>query len=226
MDLSRTLVMACATVIEEMLPLLPEGMAHQVFDFGLHVDPEALRHTLQAAIDAASPRYETILLGYGICSRAIVGLRADGCRLVAPRVDDCIALFMGSRAAYCAQHRSEPGTYYLTKGWIEVGDTPFSVYEQSVQRYGQARAERVYRAMMGHYKRLALINTGRYELDKYRAYARQTAEQFGLRYEEIEGSDALIRKMICGPWDGEFVIVEPGETFRLESFLRAPAQGP
>jgi len=52
MDYTRTLVMACATVIEEMLPLLPPGMQHQVFDFGLHVNPERLRRTLQAAIDA------------------------------------------------------------------------------------------------------------------------------------------------------------------------------
>jgi hypothetical protein len=165
MDPSRTLVMACATVIEEMLPLLPEGMAHQVFDFGMHVDPDKLRHTLQAAIDAASGEYDTVLLGYGMCSQAIVGIRARDCRLVAPRVDDCIALLLGSRAAYSTQNRIEPGTYYLTKGWIEVGDTPFTAYAQNIQRYGQARAERVYQAMMGNYTRLALINTGQYELD-------------------------------------------------------------
>ena len=68
MENSRTLVMACATVIEEMLPLLPEVMDHQVFDFGLHVNPDKLRSTLQSAIDAVSGQYETIILGYGMCS--------------------------------------------------------------------------------------------------------------------------------------------------------------
>jgi hypothetical protein len=222
-DQSRTLVMACATVIEEMLPLLPEGMQHQVFDFGLHVYPDKLRRTLQDAIDAVSGRYDTIILGYGMCSQAIVGIKANGCRLVIPRVDDCIAIFLGSRTAYTTQSRAEPGTYYLTKGWIEVGDTPFSEYDRSVQRYGKERAERIYRLMLGNYKRLALINTGQYELEKYRDYAKRTAERFGLRYEELEGADTLVRKMLLGPWDDEFVVLESEETFTLQQFLRPDA---
>jgi hypothetical protein len=224
MDHSRTLVMACATVIEEMLPLLPEGMQHQVFDFGLHIYPEKLRQTLQEAIDAVSGQYETIILGYGLCSLAIVGIRANGCRLVVPRVDDCIAIFLGSRNAYNTQVRCEPGTYYLTKGWIEVGDTPFSEHEKSIRRYGKERAERIFKLMMGNYKRLALINTGQYEMEKYREYTRRTAEQFGLRYEEIDGSDELVKKMLFGPWDEAFVVIEAGETFNIQQFL-SPGKG-
>lgn len=220
MNISRTLVMACATVIEEMLPLLPEGMDHQVFDFGLHVNPDKLRSTLQAAIDAVSGKYDTIILGYGLCSQAVIGIRANGCRLVCPRVDDCIAIFLGSRKAYNTQCRAEPGTYYLTKGWIEVGDTPFSEYERTVQRFGKERAERIYKIMMGNYKRLALINTGQYELEKYREYAQRIAARFGLRFEEIEGSDALVKKTILGPWDDEFVVIEPGEIFTLQQFFQ------
>jgi hypothetical protein len=220
MDNSRTLVMACATVIEEMLPFLPEGMDHQVFDFGLHVYPDKLRSTLQAAIDAVSGQYDTIILGYGMCSQAVIGIKANGCRLVCPRVDDCIAIFLGSRKAYTTQSRAEPGTYYLTKGWIEVGDTPFSEYAHAVERYGKERAERIFKVMLRNYKRLALINTGQYELEKYREYARHTAERFGLRYEEIEGSDALVKKTLFGPWDDDFVLLEPGETFTLQQFFR------
>jgi hypothetical protein len=219
LDPSRTLVMACATVIEEMLPLLPQGMQHKIFDFGLHVYPDKLRRTLQEAIDAVSGQYDTIILGYGLCSQAIVGLKANGCRLVVPRVDDCIAIFLGSRTAYNTQSRAEPGTYYLTKGWIEVGDTPFSEYDRTAQRHGKERAERLFKLMLANYKRLALINTGQYELENYRDYARRTAERWGLRYEEIEGSDTLVRKMLFGPWDGEFVVIEPGETFNLRQFL-------
>lgn len=220
MDLSRTLVMACATVIEEMLPLFPPGMQHQVFDFGLHIHPEKLRSTLQEAIDAASGEYATIILGYGMCSQGLIGIKANDCHLVAPRVDDCIAIFLGSRTAYTTQCRAEPGTYYLTKGWIEVGDTPFSEYERTAERYGKDRAERMFKWMMGNYKRLALINTGQYQLDRYRDYTRHNAERFGLRYEEIQGSDALVKKMLFGPWDDEFVVIEPGETFALRQFLR------
>jgi hypothetical protein len=220
MDYTRTLVMACATVIEEMLPLLPPGMQHQVFDFGLHVNPERLRRTLQAAIDAVNEPFETIILGYGLCSQAIIGISSPTCTLVAPRVDDCIAIFLGSRSAYKEQSQAEPGTYYLTKGWIEVGDTPFAEHDRLIQRYGKERAERMLQLMLANYKRLALIDTGQYELERYRDYARQAAERFNLRFEEIEGSNALVKKMIYGPWDDEIVLAPPGQPFRYDQFFR------
>lgn len=217
---ARTLVLACATVIEEMQPFLPQGMHHQVFDFGLHDRPEKLRQILQQAIDVLDGKYETIILGYGMCSQGIIGLRANKCRLVAPRVDDCIAIFLGSRTAYSAQTQAEPGTYYLTKGWIEVGDNPFSDYDRYVLRYGKERADRIYKLMMGNYKRLALVSTGHKDQEKYRQITREMADRFGLRYEEIEGSRELVRKMVSGPWDEDFVLIEPGETFCLQQFLR------
>jgi len=220
MDPARTLIMACATVIEGMLPHLPANMQRQVFDFGLHVNPDKLRSTLQEAVDAVSRQYETILLGYGLCSQAVIGLRANGCSLVVPRVDDCIAIFLGSRTAYRCQSQAEPGTFYLTKGWIEAGDTPFAENDRMIQRYGPERARRIIQLMLANYKRLALINTGQYELDRYREYARQTAERFGLRFEEIEGSDTLVKKMISGFWDDEFVVIQPGETIAYEHFFR------
>ncbi len=215
-----TLVIACATVIEEMLPLLPPEVGHRVLDFGLHTDPARLRQALQQAIDEVDPAVDTIILGYGLCSQGVIGLRSARSLLVVPRVDDCISIFLGSGAAYREQARSEPGTYYLTKGWIEVGESPFSEHEKMVQRYGPKKAERIYRIMLKNYTRLALINTGHYDLERYRDYARRTAERFSLRYEEIEGSTDMVRKMINGPWDEEFIVVQPGETIALDHFFR------
>ena len=223
-DPRHTKVIACATVIEELLPLLPPGMSHQVLDFGLHVNPQALKRSLQEAIDEAPPSAGTILLGYGLCSQAVVGLRANGCTLVVPRVDDCIALFLGSDAAYRQQSRAEPGTYYLTKGWIEAGDSPFDEYDGLVERFGPERAGWLIGQMLKNYTRLALIDTGQYELERYRAYARQKAAHFGLRYEEIPGSSALIERMLCGPWDGEFVVARPGETIAFSDFRTASCE--
>jgi len=74
MHASRTLVLACATVLEEILPLLPEGMDHLELDFGLHLRPQNLKQALQDAIDEASQEADTILLGYGLCSMAVAGL--------------------------------------------------------------------------------------------------------------------------------------------------------
>ena len=219
MNKTRKLVIACATVIEEMLPLLPPDVGHRILDFGLHVHPDRLRQALQDAIDESKGQADTIVLGYGFCSQGVIGVRATDCRLVVPRVDDCIAIFLGSCLAYQQQSRSEPGTYYLTKGWIEVGDSPFAEYERMVANYGPEHAERIFRLMLKNYKRLALINTGQYGLERYRDYARRTAGRFGLRYEEIEGSTELVKKMVNGPWDDEFVVAQPGQVIQFEDFF-------
>jgi hypothetical protein len=225
MDEAKKLVIACATVIEEMRPLLPPEMGYQVLEFGLHTDPDKLRQTLQKSLDRVKGRYEIIILGYGLCSQGVIGLQADKSTLIVPRVNDCISIFLGSGSAYQQQFQSEPGTYYLTKGWIEVGDSPFAEYERMVERYGHKRADRLLRLMLQNYKRLALINTGQYELINHRDYARRIAERFGLQYEEIEGSTALVTKMLHGPWDDDFVVVQPGEVIQYDHFFPKELEG-
>lgn len=216
---TRRLVIACATVIEEMLPFLPENVSSETLDFGLHLRPQELKKSLQEKIEQASQYADVLLLGYGLCSMAVVGLRATTAHLVIPRVDDCIAIFLGSCNAYREQARKEPGTYYLTKGWIEVGDTPFQEYHRLVEKYGEAKAKYMIQLMLKNYTRLGFINTGQYEIDRYRDYARKTADQFNLRFEEIDGSAALVKKMVFGPWDADFLVVAPGQTVQYTDFV-------
>ena len=113
---------------------------------------------------------------------------------------------------------SEPdGSYYVTRGWMKMDTTQF---DQAVKRYGSERADDLYRVMFAEYKRLALINTGSYKLDDVRYYAVNAARQFGLRFEEIQGSTDLSRKLLHEPWSSEeFVIREPGSTTELTDFL-------
>jgi hypothetical protein len=217
----RTKIIACATVIEEMLTILPTGMATEVLDFGLHLKPTGLKETLQTAIDANCADYDTLLLGYGLCSMAVVGLTARDCTVIIPRVDDCIAIFLGSKDAYTEQTKKEPGTYYLTKGWIEVSDTPFEEHKRLVEKYGEKQADRIMSLMLKHYTRLAYIDTGQQDQERYREYAQKTAQKFNMRFEEITGSDALIRKMVFGPWDDEILVASPGHTIQYVDFKTA-----
>lgn len=214
-------IIACATVIEEMLPIMPPQMNYEVLDFGLHVNPDELRSTLQSVINASASSTEIIILGYGLCSRAVVGLKTEDCTLIVPRVDDCIAIFLGSESVYRKEQRSVPGTYYLTKGWLKTGSTLFDEYDVLAKQYGQNKARCIISRILKNYTRLAFINTCQFELESYRARARDIARRFDLRYEEIQGSDTLIRKMIFGPWDNDFVIAHPGQAISFSDFHKA-----
>lgn len=215
-----TRIIACATVAEELgrLGVNPEKMT--VLEFGLHLDPERLRETLQAEIDSVGGDGD-ILLGYGLCSYAVAGIESGRHRLVIPKVQDCISLFLGSEAERMAVLEREPGTYFLTKGWIEASQGAIEEYARLCERYGEARARRVAKAMLANYTRLALINTGNYHLDDYREFARAEAELLELSYEEIPGSNRLLLKLLAGDWDSEFVVVESGSVVQAEAFSPA-----
>jgi hypothetical protein len=216
-DPAHSKVIACSTVIEEMLPIMPPGLAYQKMEFGLHINPQKLNQALQEAIDACGPEIKTVILGYGLCSRAVAGLVSANCRLIIPRVDDCIGLFLGSVDEYNLQHKNSPGTLYLTKGWIEAG-TPLAEREEMSKRYGEARARSLYKQMIRNYTRLVFINTGNYEIAHYREKSREVAAELELHFEEIKGSNSLIRRSLYGPWDGDFVIAPPGQKITFMDF--------
>jgi hypothetical protein len=211
-------LIACSAVIEELESMIPSGMELKVLEFGLHIDPKKLKKAIQEAIDESLPPIEVIILGYGLCSQAVVGLGSRTCSLVIPRADDCIALFLGSAEAYRRQNQQAPGTYYLTRGWIKGGGNPFDEFNKLEQVYGAGRARDILNQMLKNYTRIGLIDTGQYNLDGCREYARDYAQKMNLRYEEIPGSDSFLRAMLFGPWDHRFVVVPPNRNISFFDF--------
>ena len=72
--------------------------------------------------------------------------------------------------------------------------------------------------MYANYTRIALINTGNYNIDVYRDFAQAMAEFLNLRFEELPGSNRMLLKMLDGDWDEEFLVVPAGEPITLEPF--------
>jgi len=63
-----------------------------------------------------------------LCGNGLNGIRAGQHILLIPRADDCIAILLGSYQVYKQEFQSAPGTYYLSKGWLESGSNPLSEY--------------------------------------------------------------------------------------------------
>jgi hypothetical protein len=160
-----------------------------------------------------------IILSYGLCSNGILGVKSERHSIVIPRVHDCIALFLGSWEKYVLEHQKEPGTYYLTKGWIEEGKSPLGIYHEYSERYGTETAEWAIKEELKNYTRIALVDTGLHLGESHREHARENARFLNLRYEEINGSLAYFEKMLRGWWDKDFIILKPGEEVTLEQFL-------
>jgi hypothetical protein len=217
----RVLVLACAVVEAEVRRHVDGRAQCLFFDYGLHRTPENMAKALQAEIDRVSEAdVDGIVLGYGLCSNGIVGVCSARHRLIIPRIHDCISLFLGSPAAYHEQSTAHPGTYYLTPGWIDKGETPLSKFQSYAASYGEETARWILHEEMKHYTRIALIDTGAYpDLDPYREVARRNAEFLGLLYEELRGEPEYFKKLAAGPWEPGFLILQKGVAVQQEMFF-------
>jgi hypothetical protein len=210
----------CSVMKDEIAPHLTAGDTLSVLPHSLHRTPDKMRETLQEEILKADTwEGDAIILGYGLCSNGAAGLRAGRHSVVIPRVHDCISLFLGSATRYLQEHGKEPGTYFLTRGWIDEKKTPLYSIEEYAERFDRETAEWVIREELKNYTRIALVDSGLGLEERHRAHALETSRFLGLRLEELKGSLALFQKMAAGPWDGEFVVLNPGEESKQEAFL-------
>jgi hypothetical protein len=215
-------IIACETLRDEYSRVAPHVEVEFVQGL-LHDYPDKLRAELNARI-AATPGRRTILLGYGRCSNGTAGLQAGPHRLVLPAVDDCISLLLGSRRRYLQEFAAHPGTYYYTRGWVDYIDDPYQEYLKMVPRRGEQKARRIAQLILANYTRVALIDTGTYPLDQYEPYVAGVAAFYGVSKELLQGSLRLFEKLVHGPHDEEFLVVEPGGVLDENLFWALPTE--
>ena len=223
----KLLIIACGVLEAELTAVSAPGVRFEFLEQGLHRTPDKMPAVIQEKIHQADGGIDYIVLGYGLCGNGIVGVKAEKQPLVVPRAHDCIGLFLGSFEAHLKETHKAPGTYFLTKGWIEQGKSPLVLFEEYVQRYGRETAEWAFHEEYKNYTRLVLVDTGAYDLAVYREHARENAAFLGVAYEEIKGSPAYFEKMVEGQWDKDkFIILQPGEEVAQRMFLLVGADLP
>lgn len=196
-------------------------------DYGLHRVPDKLSHTVQEAIDDVHEP-SLIVLGYGLCGNGLKGIQSRQHTLLIPRTDDCIAILLGSYQSYMKHFSQEPGTYYLTKGWLEAGSDPLKEYQEVRDKYGEEDAQWIMDTQYQHYKRLVLVAHQRDELEEYRPQAQEVAaycSRWGMDYQEILGSDRYLARLLetaasLDKADEDFLVIPPQNEIRQEMFVR------
>ena len=138
---ARVALVACPAVVRELADDRRAALNAVELDVALHRTPQRLTAALQEAIAQveADPAIDAVVLGYGLCSNAVLGLRAGRLPLIVPRVDDCVALVLGSNEAFLEQAGIAAGTYYLSRGWIDSRCTVFHEHDAMAAKYGEAR---------------------------------------------------------------------------------------
>lgn len=233
-------IIACEIAVREICHVAartPNIVDVEFLTQGYHDTPNHGRAEIQKRIDAIAPgRYDAILLGYGLCSSILPGLRATHTPLVVPRAHDCITFFLGSKERYQKCFSDRPGTYYYTSGWLECrrrrggeirgGHGAFlpahtaagmeETYQQWVAKYGEEQARYLLDVMVGwtdQYTHGVLIDFDFTRHLKLDAEVRQICQERGWAYEALEGDLRLLQRWVDADWTAEdFLVAPPGHT--------------
>lgn len=219
----KVAVVAC-NVLEDLIREGLEEDVHAIFlDPGLHEQPQRMPPAIEDALHQITEP-SLVLVGYGLCGNGLAGVHAGRHTLVIPRSADCISILLGSYRTYQKEVAMEPGTIYVSKGWIECGGEPLAEYKKYAEKYGDETAQWLIDEQYKHYRRLCFIASQPGDFQKYGDYARKVAEFACLEYEEKIGTRDYVDSLLAqrsGPKPGEdFVIVRPGEVVEQSSFFR------
>ncbi|TFG62765.1 MAG: DUF1638 domain-containing protein [Spirochaetales bacterium] len=232
-------IIACGVLRYDIPPAAEKAGVQITAEYlpgGLHASPAELRKRLQESVDRVSAEgaaggnnYSRIALGYGLCGRGTVDLKARGIPLAVPRVHDCISLFLGSDAAYRKEFSDAPGTYYFSAGWYEEQVQPKQAGQERItskedeiyrlkrgeltEKYGEKNADAILTFLDSwkqNYSRAAFIDTGSGEPEKYADHARAMAQEFGWKYKRIEGTQDILEKLLkAGESTDDILLVPP-----------------
>jgi hypothetical protein len=206
----------------------PATVTVRLLEQGLHMRPKSLHEALQAQIDSVAPNiYDAILLVYGLCGQAVVGLTARHTPLVMPRAHDCVTLYLGSRERYISEFTAHPGTYWFSAGVVEQHGSSVGMgagmalisesdYQDWINRFGEDNAQYL-REMneMWHraYERAAFIETGMGSEVSGEQYAQSIANKYDWQYTKLKGNLRLLKMLLAGEWvSSEFLIVPPKQS--------------
>lgn len=217
LEKDKWLIVACKTLEDEIKAVNKENIDCIMLEYALHRVPDALRKELIKTIEG-SEGYSTILFGYGLCSNGVANLGSHWHTCVVPKVHDCISILLGSRDLYDKEFAEHPATYYLSKGWIDQAAGPLDNYKEYLEKYDEKTAKWLIESQYANYKRVVFIHTVP-SADKYLEHAREVADFLNAKFEEREGSLDLLKKLMSGQWQREFVVTPPGQMILPRSFL-------
>jgi hypothetical protein len=229
-------VIACKILQRQLayvLPSCPNALDITFLRQDLHDTPRLLTKALQEEIDAIESGccqhtnrertypLEAILLGYGLCSNALVGLKSRRLPLVIPRAHDCTTLFMGSKERYSAYFHETKGSFFYTRSWLELGAAPEAsgLERKRIEYMDKFQDEdtvdylmEMEEAMLKQYQSITYISWPGMEDGWGLQEAARIARERSWQLHTYPGSPSLLSAFVNGSWKEEdFLLLQPGE---------------
>lgn len=203
------IIIACATLKRELNTVLEKnGCTDPVIwlEAGDHNQSAKRREAVAAALAQCS-QYDTVILAMSFCGGALSGLNSGEKKLLLPCCDDCIDLLL--------KMPREKDSYYLTDGWLAGDRNILAEYQNSLSKYGEERARRIFDGMFRGYRKLNWIDCG-CSNSEGQDKAKEAARVLGLDYKVIPGKLQILEDLILERPCCHILRIPPHTTITME----------
>ena len=187
-----------------------------------HNEPDKLRQNLQNSIDKACKKedmpYDKIILAYGLCGNAVIGVTCS-IPMIIPRMHDCCAMFMGSQKRFLEVFGHRLSTPWRSCGYVErcvgLNHANYKLhvdYLKMVEEYGEENAEYIWETMNppAVVNEAVYIKIPGYEYNNTQKFYIDEKANEDCEVETVLGDSSWFMKLVNGPWeDSEFLKVSP-----------------
>lgn len=224
LDENNVGIVACSMLKNEILKVMEtQDLCYPVIwlEKGLHEFPKKLKKALEEKILELSDK-KYILLLYGMCGYAVVGLKSDTSSIIVPKFDDCVRMLMCTEKGLPIPTKAD--RFYFTKEWI-TDKFILNEFDEYCRTYGEEKGRMIAEMMIEHYSGIDFIETGTYDVSACIDEIKERAAGYGLNCGCVRGTVRVLEKMLTGDWDEEFVVNMPGRKIEMSDFDDRPRCG-
>jgi hypothetical protein len=208
--LKRQKVLTCKALAHILEPMVDDETEIKVLDIALHVDPDKLRARLLEEVALLEDRDTDILLGYGLCGRALEGVVSKHSTMIMPKVDDCVCALLGSRERRKELLKKDAGCYFLEQHWLATELNIFNDLMRGLERIPPEKRDKIIKLMLKNYQTLVLLDSGDIP-PEVESVCRGYAKRYDMDLVRVKTDHNLLTRLIKGPWrEEEFFVLPPG----------------
>ena len=198
----------------------------------MHEKPENLKHYIRDIIekstDESARKYDALILGFGLCGNAVIGLTCP-IPMVIPRSHDCCTLHMGSKEGFIASFGDTLSSRWCSTGYFERSamlrndyflTDQLENYKTSkeymgyLEQYDEEMADYLWKTLhpQRESKEAVYIKIDGFEYSDSLERFRSSQEEAGISVREVAGDISMLKDLINGEWDEDrFLTIPPGK---------------
>ena len=197
-----------------------------------HDEPQELNRLIKEKIEKStmesSRKYDAVILGFGLCGNAVIGLTCS-IPMVIPRAHDCCTIHMGSKENFIGAFGTILSARWSSTGYYErchslaygyLGTEQLAAHKTSVEymnyveQFGEDNADYIWETMHPEIEtdEAVYIKIDGFEHSNAFENYKSEIEKSDKRLKTVNGDISMLKALIDGQWDDErFLVVPPGK---------------